>query len=110
MRVHINLLIDGKAHAGIFRNHNHGMSTDWSKYSNPRETRNRAKHYGGDPNNYGIIGMNVGETRKIENQTVDHDPQPENRAHTNVNGEKTTEARLKLYRIFSWVISPEFHA
>jgi hypothetical protein len=81
------------------------MSTDWAKYSTPEETRHRARL----PNDNGIVRMKAGDVRGVPLQ-VAHTPelgrtglQP-NRAHTDVVGEKTTEVRLKLFRLCEWVI------
>lgn len=107
MRVHKNSLIPyDKLHPGVFRDHNGGMSTNWSRYADANTTKEQARLYGRDPNNYGVIEMNVGNIRGIENQEVIHNPRPENRAHTNVVGEKTERARTIFYRISLWAIHP----
>ena len=40
-RMYINN--DGSVQVGAFRDHEGGMSTDWSKYSSPEQTQSRAK-------------------------------------------------------------------
>ena len=78
-----------------------GMSTDWEKYSTPTESKNRSK----DPTKNGIIRMQAGKIRKVPGQSVEHKPLPENRAHTEVYGDKDDpEVRLKFTRIYEWVI------
>lgn len=77
------------------------MSTDWNKYSTSLETLNRA---GNPPDNI-VITFAVDEVRRIVGQTIAHNPvNPDetsrgNRAHADVPGAKTTEARLKFLRI-----------
>lgn len=106
-RVHRNNLDDkGAPIPGAFRNtptKQDGMSTDWEKYSTPAETRARAR----SPAANSIIALAVGKVREIEAQTVEHtpvNPAPTilpNRAHADVFGEKTTEARLKFLQIYT---------
>ena len=77
------------------------MSTDWDKYSSPEETLQRARN----PADNGVIQMVVGDVRQVPGLRVEHTPDfPRNRAHTDVYGEKSTEARVKLLRICTWVI------
>ncbi len=104
MRVHEMWIQSNDVMPGVFRNHGDGMSTDWNKYSTPQETLNRASEHGKDPDRYGVIQMNVGQVRAIPKQSVTHTPLPSNRSHTDVFGEKDSEARLKFSRIYSWVI------
>ena len=103
MRVHRNLLKSGQLHPGVFRDHGGAMSTDWSKYSTPADTQLRHKM----PGVNGVIQMQVGAVRVIPGQRVEHAPLPDNRAHTDVIGEKGVEVRLLLYRIAQWTIVPE---
>lgn len=84
------------------------MSTDWSKYSTPEETQQRAR----DPELNGVIEMNVGNVREIPPLEVKHTPAPDNRAHTDVCNVPTkksskTKVRVKLARISSWIIPIE---
>lgn len=102
MRIHKSMIDEGIPIPGAFRNHGDGMSTDWEKYSTPKETQNRGKV----PSDNGIIKMNVGDIRKIPFQSVEHTPVLGNRAHTDVFGEKNKdpEVRLKFSRIWKWAI------
>jgi len=75
------------------------MSTDWDRYSTAEDTRRLARR----PEENGVIGLAVKSVREI-GLSVQHSPEDSNRAHTNVRGEKTTEIRLKLMRIFRWMI------
>ena len=104
MRIHFEHFKDGVMSPIAFRNHGGGMSTNWSKYADANLTKKQAALLGKDPNNYGVIELSVGGVRGIPNQEVDHDPLPDNRAHTNVLGEKDEEARIKLNDLFDWVI------
>jgi hypothetical protein len=99
------------------------LSSDWSKYSTPTETKERIgkqlKHNSGNfknVNDYGVLQLNVGILRsedykqKIEHDPIFNDPEilgvPNNQAHSIVIGEKDEEVRLKMQGISSWVISP----
>ena len=104
MRIHKTWINEGEIIPHAFTNRNDGMSTNWSKYADAVLTREQATLYGKDPNNYGIVDLSVAAVREIPNQEVEHDPLPENQAHTNVIGEKNEEARLKLKEISDWVI------
>ncbi len=103
MRVHSNNTKNGLLIPGAFKNHNDGMSTDWSKYSIPEQTRQRAKN----PSRNGVIEMSVKDVRAIPGQRVQHTPIPSNRAHTDVLGEKDEESRVKFLRISRWAIPLE---
>ena len=85
---------DGTLATGAFRNRGAGMSTDWSKYATPEETRQRRRV----PGDNAVVQMNVGQVRAVPGQSVTHTPFPENRAHTDVFGEKDEEARVLLRR------------
>ena len=74
-----------------------GMSTDWSKHCNPRDTRRRSQQK--PPEEYAVVQLTVGEVRKIPDQTVVHAPIASNRAHTEVFGEKHPEAHLQFGRL-----------
>ncbi len=78
------------------------MSTEWDRYSTPEETQ----HRGPKPSQeYGVIGLNVEGVRSFPPEmTVEHSPTEDNRAHTDVIGEKTPEARVKLRRLSTWQI------
>ena len=73
-----------------------GMSTDWSRYSTPATTR-----AGGNkpPADYHVIKMLVGSVRQIPNQIVEHTPdwEKQNRAHTDVWGNKNDEEVRVLF-------------
>ena len=103
MRVHRQYINDdGELAPGVFKNHGSGMSTDWNKYSTPTITLERAK----DLSQNGVIEMGAGDARDIPGQTVEHTPDfvGNNRAHTDVFGEKDPEVRLKFTRIYKWSI------
>lgn len=103
MRVHRNWTLNGNPIPGAFRDHAGGMSTDWAKYSTPEETLRRALK---NPERNGVVKLQVSEVRAIPNQTVVHTPEVTNRAHTDVLGVKDEEVRLKLTRIYTWIIDP----
>ena len=102
MRVHQNYMDDeGEPIPAAFRNHpskNGGMSTDWERYSTPEQTRARARQPGANI----VIAILTRAVRSIPNQLVIHTPDAEtqNRAHTDVFGEKTVEARERFMRIY----------
>lgn len=113
MRVHQNLLKRGRLHPGIFRERNDGMSVDWAKYSTPELSRARA----GEPLANGIMELNVGIVRSINDLQVVHEPvQPGedpkqplgNRSHSEVQGveddELKTENRGELFRHFNTLV------
>jgi hypothetical protein len=106
MRVHKTWLKrDGTISLGVFKNTptpQDGMSTDWQKYSTPEETRSRTARKPLDE--YAVIRMLVGNFRTIPKQEVEYTPLPDNRAHTDVFGEKDEEARLLFGRIYEMVI------
>lgn len=114
MRVHRNDIKDGRPAVGVFRNRGEGvdagMSTDWSRYATPEETKGRAPA----PAKNAVIEMVVGDVRRIPEQVVEHAPDPErgNRAHTNVKGPKKanfagTQVRYKFLSIWRWAIELE---
>jgi hypothetical protein len=108
MRVHYKWTDGGIPIPGAFRDHNGGMSTDWEKYSTPQNTQQRGRK----PDENGVIKMRVQKIRAIANQSVHHTPvqntppKPDNRAHTDVVGEKDTQSRLQFTRIYEWIINP----
>ena len=102
MRAHKQFLREGRLKPGAFRDHGGGMSTDWSEYSTPDETRQRARI----PEDNGVLDLPVGEVREITLR-VDHAPLPDNRSHTDVVGEKNSEVRLKLGRIATIVLDTD---
>lgn len=101
MGIHKNLLApDGDVPPNAFRDHGGGMSTDWSHYSTPAQTRDRRPK----PMENLVVQLEVGRVRGIPGQSVEHSPLPENRAHTDVLGEKDAEARVLLRRAASVVV------
>lgn len=115
MRVHKQYVEkSGEPMPSAFQDRDGGMSTDWSRYATSDETLSRARK----PDKNGVLWMGVGEARSIPNLVVEHTPflgnpladppQPPNRAHTDVIGEKEEdpEVRLKLKRISTWTILP----
>jgi hypothetical protein len=106
MRIHKNHLTNDDFLLMVFRNRGRGMSTDWEKYATPDQTKGRAK----EPQDNAVISMVAGDVRRVPRQSIEHDPQPENRAHTEVAGEKdkkkNPEARVKFSRIWKWEIRP----
>jgi len=100
MRVHQMWVREGELVPGVLRNHGEGMSTDWSRYARPDDTRRRAR----DPSRNGVIEMGVEAVRRVPGQSVEHRPLPDNRAHTDVLGDKDEEARVKFRRIARWVL------
>lgn len=104
MRVHQSLLDEkGEPIPGAFRLHpsDAGMSVDWDKYSTAEQARQRARQ----PHKNAVISMQAGQIRVIPGQEVFHRPILNNRAHSEVLGEKTTEARVRFGRIFKMVIA-----
>jgi len=96
MRLHRAWTSSGEPIPGAFRNIVDGMSTDWDRYSTPEETRQRARA----PSDNAVIALVVGQVRTVPGQTVEHAPLPDNRAHTNVMGEKSAQVRLMLMRLY----------
>jgi hypothetical protein len=103
MRVHRQWAFEnGDLKPGVFRNQppenqgGTGMSTDWDRYSTPRDTRFRAK----TPEDNLVIRLGVGAVRRVPRQAVIHSPdvQTKNRSHTDVVGPKQRdpEVRIKL--------------
>ena len=99
MRVHRNDVVYGELKPGVFRNRpdptrptrSPAMSTDWSRYATPKDTRARA--LSSAPQDNGVISLNAGKVRGINRQRVEHTPKPtdptnpssrDNRAHTEV--------------------------
>jgi hypothetical protein len=113
LRVHKTLLDDdGLPKPVAFRNSptkQDGMSTDWEKYATPEETRQRARN----PADNIVVSLPAGEVRQVPGQRVEHTPlqpapdSPGNRAHTDVFGEKTPEARVKFLQMYRVVSRPE---
>lgn len=101
MRIHRQYINpDGTLQPGAFRDHGGSMSTDWNKYRSAQDTLKDAK----EPSINAVISMNVGEIRLIPGQAVQHDPMPDNRAHTGVIGPKTTKERVLYTDIYRFEI------
>ncbi len=103
MRAHKDFVQpSGKPAAGVFRDQGPAMSTDWAKYATPSDTQHRARV----PADNAVIQFAAGSARDI-GLDVTHSPDIEwqNRAHTDVAGEKTPEVRVKLRRRAIVVIS-----
>ena len=110
-RIHKNLLInckDNEIPAGAIRNTGFcnppGMSTDWSKYSTPTQTKDRGPQ---DPEKYKVISMPVGDVRIISEQSVEHTPTINNPAHSTIFGPKDSshpEIRIKFTRIATLLV------
>ncbi len=82
------------------------MSTDWCKYSKPKDTRARGSK---GPIDQAVIALNVGAVRAIPGQEVKHTPDVKNnnQAHTDVFGPKNEKERIFLARIATqegWMI------
>ena len=93
-RVHRNWFFpNGTLNPGAFRDYE--MSTDWQRYSSAEEARQRARK----PHETAIVSLVAGEVRRIDSQYVQHAPIPDNRAHTNVIGDKSTKVRQRLVDI-----------
>jgi len=90
-RIHQSYLIRGELKPGAFREIGDSMSTDWSKYSTPSDSRSRAKK----PEQNGIISLKVGSLRQLK-LTVVHAPSEDNKSHSLVKGVDEVEIRLKL--------------
>lgn len=100
MRIHQVWFSDGGLNTAVFRNTKgtNEMSTDWDKYSSARDTRRRSHRHSTEE--YAIVAMNVGDVRDVPAQTVVHSPQPDNRSHTDVIGDKRLpEVRVKFGRL-----------
>lgn len=81
-----------------------GMSTDWSKYSSPEQSRERARA----PEDNAIVALTVEDVRAVPGQRVMHTPQSDNRAHTDVFGDKSDpEVQTRLSRIARLIIPLE---
>jgi hypothetical protein len=104
MRAHRTYFRDGDLQPGVFTSkEGTGMSVDWDKYSSKEETKQRAK----DPDKNAVISLSVGGIRGIDQLDAVHRPEPENRAHSEVDlptNEELTEIRFKLNRLAQTVI------
>lgn len=90
------------------------MSTNWSKYSTPSLTREGTSH---PPEDYGVVSFIVYQIRmekELDKLRFEHDPKPENQAHTNINGlqkyenisvEDYRQVQVILARMAKWEIT-----
>lgn len=102
MRAHRSFFEGDVLLPGVFRDHGGDMSTDWSSYSTPNETQNRAPK----PWLNSVLAFAAGVPREL-GLVVKHSPtrKYKNRAHTSVIGDKKApRVRLKLLRRTTVVI------
>jgi len=99
-RVHDSFIPRGVLNVGVFQDHEGGMSVDWEKYSTPAQLQTRAK----TPAKNAIVSFRAGEVRQIQTLRVEHEPLRDNRAHSEIFGEKDPEVRVKLSRLMTWEI------
>lgn len=134
VRVHKTQVQGGRPIPGVFKNRSSlidtaappGMSTDWSEYSTPEATRDRA--LSSLPEDNGVICLNVVGVRELYKQQVEHSPwyqnpedpkAPNNRAHTDIIGPKSPKevsgaderiavlsVRASLVELSYWAIDP----
>jgi hypothetical protein len=104
MRAHETYFRNGDLMPGVFKAKDGGMSVDWSKYSTPEETRLRSKN----PAKNAVVSLSVGGIREIGELDVEHRPEPENRAHSEIDlpndHEQLTEMRVFLLRLAKTVL------
>jgi hypothetical protein len=105
-RVHTTFIKPHGIEPAAFSNRPKGsnsLSVDWKKYSTPEETRARARK----PHENAVVQFEAGRVRALPGQIVEHSPDQEtaNRAHSDVIGEKNTEVRTQLSRMYEPVIS-----
>lgn len=112
LRIHrANIDSDGSPLPRTYDEHGGGMSTNWSKYADAELTRRQAADFihpktlkPKNPDDFGVLTFVVREVREIPKLVVTHTPLPINRAHTDVIGTGTPQARVRLGRIYSWAI------
>lgn len=101
LRVHrSDMDADGEPFPHAFRNQprgSNGMSVDWIRYTTPDKTRARGRK---PPEEYAIVKFTAGQARAIPGQTVVHEPSVNNRAHSEVFGDKTTEVRERFMQVY----------
>ena len=105
MRAHRQHFRDGQLGPGVFKEQDVGMSVNWDKYSSAEQTKQQAAN----PDDNAVLRMPVIGIRKIGELTVQHEPELENRAHSEVFGlprdrEELTETRVLLLRISDVVL------
>jgi len=76
------------------------MSVNWDKYASAEDTKRQATK---NPGDNAVISLLVGDIRTIKDLDVKHTPEPNNRAHSDVNlpdkREELTEVRVLLRRL-----------
>jgi len=95
MRAHRVFFREDVLLPSVFRPHGDSMSVDWTRYSTPQDTRNRAPI----PDQNAVIRLPVIGIRKTPPLDVRHTPEPENRAHSEVLGLPTEREDLTEIRI-----------
>jgi len=58
-----------------------------------------------DPRDNAVVRLGVGGVRQIPGLTVEHSPEPTNRAHSHVLGKKNAKAKVKLRRLSTLVLA-----
>jgi hypothetical protein len=110
-----SLFVDGEVAPGAFRNatdengnKTDGMSVNWEEYSTCLSTRDDLINYGKNREEYGVVEINVGEIRtKIDpSQEVEHAPELNNSAHSEVKGDKTKRTQKMLRDVASVCVLP----
>jgi len=104
LRVHKDFVKSPGVPVNAFRDHpkhRGSMSVNWEKYSTAEQCRQSAKSR---PDDNAVLRMNVGKIREVPTQVVLHAPIPDNRAHSEVQGEKTPQVRMLLARLATWEI------
>ena len=90
---------------GVFRNQQGSMSVNWNKYASAQATKQQATK---NPDMNAVISLIAGGIRKIDKLDVQHTPDPDNRAHSEVvlpiNEQDLTEVRVLLLRLAIVVI------
>lgn len=101
MRVHKSFYPNARLNPGVFRDHEGGMSVDWDRYSTAEEAHRRCRITADN----GIVSMPVGGIRGIQGLSVQHEPLTDNRAHSEIFGDKTPERRVLLSRLIRWEVA-----
>jgi hypothetical protein len=98
---------NGKPIPGAFRNNPKGdpaagMSVNWERYSTAEDTRRLGCQK--PASEYAVARLITGSVRELPGQTVLHEPLEDNRSHSEVFGEKSTEVRLRFLAIYELVL------
>jgi hypothetical protein len=106
-RAHRNHIVEGEMQpSACFRDIGSGMSVNWQKYcATPEECRQKAQR---NPMNNGVWSFQAGAMRLVP-MLVAHSPNRglNDRSHSDVIGDKTTEARLKMQKLFTRELLPD---